>query len=123
MGRAGIGVAAVPHSEPMAGSCRRYGSPRRRVIGSRDRWGAPRFAPSFRQVPMVLPPGGTRAALIYLHSSDERRRKLADAVGQGGPRRARHHRDGAAEAADVSAEVVALPRPAIRPDLSASVGQ
>jgi hypothetical protein len=25
---------------------------------------------------------GTRAALIYLHSSDERQRKLADAVGE-----------------------------------------
>jgi hypothetical protein len=32
-------------------------------------------------------------------------------------------RIGAAEAADVSAELVALPGPAIRPDLSACVGQ
>ena len=31
---------------------------------------------------MVLPPSDTRAAQIYLHSSDERRRKLADVVGR-----------------------------------------
>jgi len=70
---------------------------------------------SLRELMDRMGHSSTRAALIYLHSSDERQRKLADAVGQAA--RAALGKKGTASGPGVAREITTTRerRPATRP--------